>query len=93
MSIDENFAGSQQKLMNLILQTCQGTSRKYSDDLLNHFNCEKSKPEPKDFRKNLKQFLTKINDKYSFTSEEKEAFMTSCKVLEKENKPTCCKIF
>lgn len=93
MTIDEEFVGVQRKLLDLVLQTCQGTSRHYSTELLRHFGCQQERPEPKDFRKLLRQFLTKLDDKYSFTAEEQKAFVASCKILEKENKPTCCRIF
>lgn len=93
MTIDEEFTGVQRKLLNLVVQTCQGTSRLYSQELLRHFGCTRERPEAKDFRKSLRQFLTKLDDMYSFSSEEKKAFRESCKILEKENKPTCCRIF
>lgn len=83
----------QQKLINLILQTCQGNSRQYSRELLAHFVGEEKKEEKKDFRKQLKSFLTKLNEVYSFSVEEKNAFHRSCKILEKENRPSCCRIF
>ena len=93
MSIDEEFVGLQKQLIHLVLQTCKGKSRYFSNDLLTHFKCFPKEQDPKDFRKSLKQFLMKLDDKYNFSIEEKEAFERSCKVLEKENKPTCCKIF
>lgn len=93
MTIDEEFLGLQRNLIHLILQNSKGRSRYFSQDLLNHFNCKPKEKEQKDFRKALRQFLICLDDKHRFTIEEKEAFERSCKILEKENKPTCCTIF
>ena len=74
MTIDEEFIGLQRNLIHLIIQTSKGRSRYFSKDLLEHFNCKTKEKETKDFRKPLRQFLERLDEKYEFLLEEKEAF-------------------
>lgn len=93
MTIDEEFVGAQRKLLSLVLQSSRGSSRFYSEALRQHFGCTQARPAPKDFRKHLRAFLTLLDEKMPFSAKEKETFRESCRVLEKENKPTCCRAF